>query len=223
VFLSAPLTVKWGNKNAIVYAVAVRDSDGRFLGAVDAVLSLVEFRKMMDSLDLGEGGIIAVRRSDNGKRIIRRPDSGDDVDIRSEPLWQGISAGKTQGTYEFNSKVDGIHRIYAFKVIDGFPLFVTVGLSRAYYLAPLFLQLELFGPPLAALLVLLALVFVRESRHKRAISKFSTELQSSDSRLKMAMAAGDMGVWEWDIVTGESICSDEWHRIFGAPESVTTL
>jgi PAS domain S-box-containing protein len=47
-----------------------------------------------------------------------------------------------------------------------------------------------------------------------------TALRESEERLKLSIAAGRMGVWEWDIVTGREVWSDICLQIFGhTPET----
>lgn len=40
-------------------------------------------------------------------------------------------------------------------------------------------------------------------------------LLSSEERLRLAVAAGAIGIWEWDVVTGRVICNDRLKEIYG--------
>ncbi len=40
-------------------------------------------------------------------------------------------------------------------------------------------------------------------------------LRQSEKRLKLAQAIGHVGMWDWDMITGKSIWSDETYRILG--------
>ncbi len=40
-------------------------------------------------------------------------------------------------------------------------------------------------------------------------------LQKSEKRLSLALVVGNVGMWDWDISTGELIWSDETYKIFG--------
>jgi PAS domain S-box-containing protein len=44
-----------------------------------------------------------------------------------------------------------------------------------------------------------------------------TELERAKTTLASAQALARLGIWEWDVVTGESTWSDELYRIFGLP------
>ena len=45
--------------------------------------------------------------------------------------------------------------------------------------------------------------------------KAGTALRSSESRLRQAVAAGNVGLWEWDLVTDQVYYSPEWKRQIG--------
>jgi PAS domain S-box-containing protein len=53
-------------------------------------------------------------------------------------------------------------------------------------------------------------------RSKNTIQHLSQQLiQESSDRLRMALAAAQMGLWDWNIVTGEIIWSPEHEQLFG--------
>ena len=47
--------------------------------------------------------------------------------------------------------------------------------------------------------------------------KAEDALRESEQRLKLALAAGQAGTWEWKILTNELIWSDEYYVVFGLP------
>lgn len=55
---------------------------------------------------------------------------------------------------------------------------------------------------------------LRYQRHK--VAQLSQQLlQESSDRLKMALTAAQMGMWDWNIVTGEIVWSPEHEQLFG--------
>ncbi|MGH6769391.1 MAG: response regulator [Xanthobacteraceae bacterium] len=57
---------------------------------------------------------------------------------------------------------------------------------------------------------------------ERRVAERMTELEASNARLResersrsLALAAGQMGSWDWDVVTGEVVWDAGQHRIFG--------
>ena len=55
--------------------------------------------------------------------------------------------------------------------------------------------------------------------HKKA----DQALQGSEERLRLAVAGGSVGIWEWDIATSRLEWNVQLKSIFGLPESTTTL
>lgn len=53
--------------------------------------------------------------------------------------------------------------------------------------------------------------------------EFSQLLKESNARLALAIRAGNIGIWEWNIVTNEVVWSKEILDIFGLDESFTNL
>ena len=67
-------------------------------------------------------------------------------------------------------------------------------------------QAGLLAMSLCALV--LAALFAERHRHERALEK-------SEERLRLAVAASHMGMFDWDLRTGTFLWSDEWYRMLG--------
>ena len=117
---------------------ALRDGQGTFRGAVFAGLSLDHFQKLFRSLDLGPGGVIAIRRSDDFTQVVRWPprdtEFGKAVPLGT-PIRDAISAGTRDATIEFQAVTDGVVRIFSFRQLEGYPFFVLTALAREDVLA----------------------------------------------------------------------------------------
>ena len=225
--LSEVVHLRSSQDTSVILAVAIRDAGGRFEGAAVAALNLSLFRQMLADLDIGEGSVVVVRRKDNGHAVVRRPDVPDGANVSTYPVTREVAAGTATGAFEISSPVDSITRIYAFKTLKRHPLFVAVGIARSHYLEPLVLQVELVGPPLVITIAVLFMLFTRENRLKRLLvdeirqrRESDEKMHQSDGRLRMALAAGRMGVWEWEVETGRAFANDEWLSVFGVEKAV---
>ena len=47
--------------------------------------------------------------------------------------------------------------------------------------------------------------------------RIEQELRSSEQRLELAQAAAGIGAWDWNIITNENTCSDEYGPLYGIP------
>jgi PAS domain S-box-containing protein len=126
---------KW----SIVMARALRDERGRFLGTVNAVVTLDSISKLFQSIDVGPGGLTLLRRSDTSKLIERIP-RNNEKDFNqplplNNPIRQRIDAGERAGTLSLIASTDGVERLASFKVLESAPFYVQVALAKDHYLA----------------------------------------------------------------------------------------
>jgi two-component system CheB/CheR fusion protein len=66
--------------------------------------------------------------------------------------------------------------------------------------------------------ILLAIGNITE-RKRAELSLYNSleQLRESEERLRVAMAAGKMGTWDWNVLTGEILWSPDHNRMFGIP------
>lgn len=64
----------------------------------------------------------------------------------------------------------------------------------------------------------IALIFSDITERRKSLDALS----KGKERLRLALEAGDMGIWDWDFVTGDNQWNDTMHRLLGyAPGAVT--
>jgi len=57
-------------------------------------------------------------------------------------------------------------------------------------------------------------------RLRAAHERIEEALKQSEERLRVAAAAGEIGIWNWNPQTNEVVVSANWKRVFGVPEDV---
>lgn len=131
----ARATGRW----SLVQVRAIRAPDGRFLGAVSAVIHVDAFARRFAGIEVGPGAVVLLRRSDDFKLIQRVPPLNvkdfnqplpPDNDIRRR-----IEGGERSGTLDYVASTDGVRRLGSFKRLDDYPFYVQVALSADHYLA----------------------------------------------------------------------------------------
>jgi len=122
-----------------IFAIrALRDSQGKFRGAVAAGINLTHFQKLFESIDFGPHGAISWRRSDNQKLVMRWPEL---AALVNKPLStdnstvQSLGSGQTTITRHIRAETDGVLRIYSSHLLEHFPFYVGVAFSRDDVLA----------------------------------------------------------------------------------------
>lgn len=123
---------------ALIIAHAVRDAEGRFLGVVAAQIALARFSDLFGAIDVGENGVIVIRRRDDFSHLLRQPPlpAGAQPVLPSDhPVRLALSGGAHEAVLMASSPVDGVRRILGIRVIDHSPFFVTVAMAESDVLA----------------------------------------------------------------------------------------
>ncbi len=106
-------------------------ADGSFAGVITATLSLEHFLKLYRTIQVGQFGAISLTSS-TGRLLVRYPFQEQDIgrDLSRAPIFSEYLSKMSSGTVDFASKVDGIHRLYAFTRSDQYPLVTTVAVGQ---------------------------------------------------------------------------------------------
>jgi len=138
-FISGPLVSRVTGKWALIISRRVNNGGGSFAGVVYGVIPLEHFSRLFNSIDIGRHGSITLFDGDLGM-VARHPkprESGGAVGskIISTTFRDMVWARPDSGTYKAVYPVDKIERIYSYRKIAGYPMYITVGLAAADYLA----------------------------------------------------------------------------------------
>lgn len=114
--------------------------DGTFAGVVYINVALESFVKAFSLLDIGPRSAMALRDGDLGL-IVRHPEPSDmaaAIGSRSvsQELQALIAAGKPAATYLAHSGFDNVERMFSYRKIEPYPLYIFVGLAAEDFLAP---------------------------------------------------------------------------------------
>jgi diguanylate cyclase (GGDEF)-like protein/PAS domain S-box-containing protein len=135
---SEPYLGQTSGKWVIVFARAIRKSNGGFNGAALAAVALPTFGRTFSQVPLGPKGSFSF--FDNEPRsIFRRPEiPGDQSAVGRRfgvpQLIDLIQTGQKTGTYRVKARLDGIERDYVYRRIEGTPFNLNVGIATEDYL-----------------------------------------------------------------------------------------
>ena len=144
-----------------------------------------------------------------------------------------VAAGAERALYEAASVPKGERRLYALHRVEGWPVYAVAGRPRAAILAAWRVEVArqlAVGVPATLGLLGLALLVRHGQRGLAAaneglearVAERTAELAESEARLRLALGAGGMGIWEWSIATGVVRWDAATYRLCGPPpEGVT--
>jgi PAS domain-containing protein len=183
---------------------------------VVAYLSLDYLQRFLAQLEMGPHGSTTLVRTD-GIVLARRPFKQAYIgsDISASPLFSRGLAKAASGVYETVPVADRIARIFAYRRLEGLPLIITVGVSKAEMTAAWLGEAKRdLGLALGAgVLFLVAGAFL--SREVRPRDSAETALAESEERLRLALRAGRMVAWERDARTGVVSRSENAQEVLG--------
>jgi diguanylate cyclase (GGDEF)-like protein/PAS domain S-box-containing protein len=135
---SEVVTARTTGRPSIVVARPLRSSQGVFLGMAAALIDVLHFQTLFQSLDIGAQGLLAIRRSDDSALVVRWPARDGAINKTlpvDNPTRAAISAGKIEATLELAGAVDGVARIASIRKLERYPFYVVAALARDDVLA----------------------------------------------------------------------------------------
>jgi C4-dicarboxylate-specific signal transduction histidine kinase/CheY-like chemotaxis protein len=175
-FISKPLLGRISKKWHINLARRVNNPDGTFAGVIHGNLQISQIEKQFASYDLGKNGIITLRSNDLSI-VVRHPETEKstpgNLSISNE-FSRIIKEGKTSGSYKVTSRVDGIHRVFSFRKINNYPLYINCGFATQDYLSAWYLELY------KQLALVLLFVFVTLASARYVISSWKEKQAAFD-------------------------------------------
>ena len=190
----SPTTIIGKHPGAPVLPIgkAILSSSGAFLGVVLITLPINSLKEAFQDLEVGSGGTILLRRIGNGSLIYRYPDNSEKTNhqLPNTLMEKMIADGIKAGTATYVSAVDGVKRLYSFRVLDTpFPYFISVGLAQSDYLASWRKSIFFMVLGAIALDVLVGLFFFRQRRAYKELKIGLEALALSQESLRLVNVA----------------------------------
>lgn len=201
-YIGPLLVSRTTDKTFISMSRRISKPDGTFGGVVVAVLEPEYFQNFYSTVDTGEGGSVALFLRE-GTLLFRGPPAPQaagksflDLDLFSER----VSAAPS-GTYHAKSAIDGMARVFSYRVVDGLPLVVLVGISEQQVLAGWYRSIKTTSVlTLVVVLALMALTWrlVREIGRREALA---ASLREGEQRYRYLFEAHPHPMWIYDAAT----------------------
>lgn len=206
------LRLKSNGRTSVLAYRAIIGTDGKFLGLVSSAIDLAYFARLFSELEVGESGMVSIRRSDDSRLVVRWPVVEEEVNKKADktPPYLLISQGNSEGVIRYVGKSDGVDRIFAFFKIPEFPFYVLVGRGVEEQFAP--------WRKAAAISLLLALgaIVVLWLMLGRLLQ---SEKRTREARLFLSstQAIARVGGWKANPSTGSLYWTEEIFRLIDHP------
>ncbi len=179
------------DKPVVAIADPIRSGDGRFLGIALAFLDLDHFSALFAGLDVGEQGIVAIRRRDDFTLVLRSPAQDSEINVPlapEHPVRAAFAGGVRKATGSYLAQSDGVERIFSLHALEDYPFYVAVALGKDDVLAGWHARsrlIALIGLPLIVLLAGMRLRLARSERERDDSEERFRELfeQSAEATL----------------------------------------
>lgn len=200
-FVGFPVISRIKNSYVLPISRAYHHPDGRFAGVVVGSTPLQFFNQMFRSVDLGESSGVNFFRAD-GVSISRFPYNDDFVgkSIAGTSNMQRFAASSS-GSFSGVAVLDGVERLYSFRWVDGYPLFVNIAQARNNILASwerTAWVMGLFAVLLMVAVVGVAVLFVRELGRRQAMAAKLREAEHT-VRTIMNNMPSTIAYWDQDL------------------------
>jgi diguanylate cyclase (GGDEF)-like protein len=180
-FISKPLIGRVTGKATIQLSRRIANPNGTFGGVILISVDPSNFTKFYDAIDIGSDGVIRVVGSDGTVRAVGRQ-KGNDVDYLGISLVGSTLLARAKlepsGWYfTEKARTDGIKRLVFYRVVQGFPLIVTVGLGIEGAFARVTAKEFAYHLGAAIVTALILIVVVLSFRDRMKLERTSKQLQ----------------------------------------------
>ncbi|WP_253474832.1 bifunctional diguanylate cyclase/phosphodiesterase [Pseudomonas kilonensis] len=175
---------------SVLLSRRINNADGSFAGVALGSLRMMEyFSNMFSTIEIGKHGVIAIR-DDEMALIVRYPTVANEsgqvgARLVSAKATEATRSSPEAGSYTAVTPVDGIERLYTYRKIANYPLYIFVAKSTDDFLVPWRKEVDI-TLLLLAVFTLVILVFTRtsyrretESRRAKKMELFRTAFRTS--------------------------------------------
>jgi two-component sensor histidine kinase/PAS domain-containing protein len=207
--------------NALFFAIGRRREgagNGRSPGEFDGLINVSgdpnRPARGFEAFRRDAGDTVTLIRSD-GEVLARSP--GFDRPLAPFPpsssFHAAVASGAARATYQAGSSVDGVERLFAIRRVGDLPLWASANRSRMAVVGrwrAVMLGQSAIALPAALALLALSLLVVRAQRRlalanadlETRVAERSAALAAREERLRLAIEAGQLSAWEFDLATG---------------------
>ena len=225
--ISKPVMGRVSKKWAILLSRALRTPRGEFGGVVLATIHSNRLARLYDTVDLGQHGAVhlvgldGVIRASAGLQVPTVGISMPNADLLRH------AAQADEGSFTTRGVLDGIRRITSFRVVDGYPLIIAIGLAQSDVLATYWQRRDTARLLEAALTLFILIVIAVNIRHCRGLAAAQARQRESDEdarekarELQLTLDHMGQGIVMIDANHDIALMNRQATRLLGMPDDV---
>ena len=226
-FVSKPVLGRASGKWSVQLSRSYRDPQGNFAGVIVVSLAAEKLSAFYQSIDLGsDGGILLV-----GLDGVVRASAGFKVNavgrLNPESLLLHRAAVAPEGQFTTRGGLDGIARITSYRVLDGYPLVISVGQAEHHVFADYWRNQYVYRAIATTLTVLVLIGIAIGIRHRRRLEQARGELRISEARarekseeLELTLDHMNQGIMVVDADQNVALINRQVVKLLGLPEDL---
>lgn len=187
-FIGKPVEARINKSWSIVVSRRADKADGSLLGVVSIAVSPFYFSDFYKDIDLGAHGTVALTGMDGiiRARLGGEGSQGIGLDVSKGDLFRQVGKA-ANGAYVAKAVSDGVTRIFAYRTVRDYPLFVSVGSSLDEALADVNYQAHVYRILAvlisAGIVAFAAYLFQSSARLEHLVGQRTRDLRASEMRL----------------------------------------
>ena len=202
-FIGKPVEGRINGQKSIIVSRRANKPDGSLMGVVMIAVNPFYFSHVYKDIDLGAHGVVAITGKDGIIRArLAEGTRSIGLDVSKGDLFKQVGE-VASGSYIAKTVSDGVTRIFSYRTLRDYPLFISVGTSRDEALADVARQAHAYR--ILALLVSAGIVafaaylIASSGRLERLVGVRTQELRASEMRL-----AGIIGLAPEAIIVADA-------------------
>ena len=215
--ISSPLVSRTLGSWAITVSRRVDSPDGNFAGIINAILQLSYFEKFYSSLNLGTHGTVLMRDS-KMRLLARHPRLEENMGkvMPDHPVAKLIAQGSENGTYSEYSPADGIKRIYSYRRVGEYPLYVLAAIAEKDYLAEWYTHIVRYSVA-GFVITLVSIMLLLNARSSLLRQMLAEEMsRESESRFRVLIEQAPEAILVYDVDLGHFVdANTSAEKLFG--------
>lgn len=184
---SDALVARTSGRLSVVISRGIRDVRGRFLGVTTALFDLENYAQLLRAMTIDSRTTFVLRRSDTFNLVTLYPPLPDQVIAplaADNTMRLRITAGEHSGTLISPSHQDGVVRLSSFRVLEQYPFFLYMGITKDKYLAGWYQQAMGVGLTVLVLMLLLGYATAKIVRDDQLVAAAQRRTIESESRFR---------------------------------------